>query len=201
MDIKQQDTINVIISLINIPLSVYEWIISWYISLGISLLTLYSDYQRGSLLFCVTRCCFIMNTCYGLYKWTVGGRQSKNQLQITKMSPEAWRKVLGWAGIGWGLFYLSVIWLIPAQWRTKIKNPALHTLIGTMVFTGQQLIAHKKLEAQLLWFVYNIIMMYNRAVIEGSILWLKHLIYLPLCFWGYTVWLKKYKKAQHKQDD
>ena len=201
MDTKQQDCINVIISVVNIPLSVYEWVISWYITLGIGLLTLYTDYQRGAFLLCVTRCVFIMNTCYGLYNWTVGARQSKNKLQITKMTHKTWLKVLGLAGIGWGLFYVFLIWLTPAQWRTQVQSPALDALIATIVFTGQRLSAHKKLESQLFWFVYNIIIIYKRAVIQGSILWIKHLIYLPLCLWGYTVWLKKYRKLQRKHDD
>lgn len=198
MDTKTQDIINVIISLVNIPLSVYEWVISWYISLGISLLTLHSDYQREAWLLCVIRCCFTVNTCYGLYKWTVGARRSKNKLQITKMAPKSWLKVLGCAAIGWGLFYFCVMWLTPPAWRTQLKNPALDTLIGTMIFTGQRLTAHKKLESQLFWLGYNIVVMYQRAFIQGSLLWVKHLIYVPLCFWGYTVWLKKYKKAQRK---
>lgn len=201
MNIKQQDCINVIISLVNIPLSVYEWVISWYISLGVSLLTLYTDYQRGALLLCVIRCIFIMNTCYGLYKWTVGARKSKNKLQITKMTSNNWLNLLGLAGIGWGLFYVFLTWLTPEQWRTQVKYPALDALIGTMVFTGQRLSAHKKLESQLFWFVYNIIMICNRGVIQGTILWIKHLVYLPLCLWGYTVWLRKYKKSQRKHDD
>jgi len=199
MNTTQQEWINVFASFINIPLMVSECVIAWYIGLGLSIHTLYLNYQHRAWVLCMIRSVFIMNSCYGLYKWTVGARRPKNKLQITKTAPKTWLKVFTLASIGGVLFYLALIWLVPEEWKGQVKNPALDTLVLTIVFTGQRLSAHKKLESQLFWIGHNIVMIYNRAVIQGSVLWVKHLVYLPLCFWGYTVWLRKYKKAQRKQ--
>ncbi len=187
--------LNVICALLNIPLRIMQCVESWYIDGVVGLLNITIYYWEGDYYRCLSRVFFFFTSCYGAYKWTAK-KDSKEVLMITQTSWRLRGKLLLAGGVLWasiyGLSYYIDIWL-----NLGLKSLPINTLLTTLVFIGQWLTAHKKLESHLFWFLYNILSFYYHTKASYQILKFKYLIFAPLSLYGLFVWTKKHKEQKH----
>ena len=75
-------TLHLVLAFLNIPITIYEWVLTWYLGLvieGTGLLLVLDREDHGQV---VMRVLGLLNKLYGLYIWSFkGGKQRKKTLE------------------------------------------------------------------------------------------------------------------------
>ena len=189
-NIGSLELISVIIALATFPLGVKQKVITWPVSIAVTMLNFFIYYQVNLYDRCLLAVVGILNALYSWYQWLYGG-EKRTPLRVTKTSPKT-MGILLIIGIV-GTFILG-----PFFKHFHSSYPYLGGLRTIFISIALWATAHKKLETYLLWFLLNILsalVCYYKGLYFFTI---KYIIYLVLSAYGYYSWRKSYLEDQPK---
>lgn len=192
--LKKLELFSACFSVVTMYFGMKQRIISWPISITISLLNLPIYYSKRAYASFLHGIIYISISLYGWYCWRYGGKNRTALKVITRTSlKEAFLLLLG------VLLYMVTIY--PLLMRLQSNEPFLDASRNALTLVGMWATSHKKLETYIIWFTANAVSICFFQKTKTLFFMAKYTFYLIFSVYSYYVWYQQYQaqKQEHKR--